>query len=133
MLTSLVMRKIQTKTPVMYHSYQSEWLIKKSINSKCWRGHGGKGTFIHCLWEHKLVQSLEKIVRSFLRGFPGGSVVKNLPANAGDVGSIPQSGRSPGGGNGNPLQISCLENSTDRGAWRATGHGVAKSQTRLSD
>ena len=53
-------------------------------------------------------------------GFPGGSVVKSPPANAGDtgdVGSIPVSGRSPGGGNGNLLQYSCLENSMDRGAW----------------
>ena len=49
-------------------------------------------------------------------GFPGGSVVKNPPANAGDAGSIPGSGRSPGVGNGNPLQYSCLENLTDRGA-----------------
>ena len=57
---------------------------------------------------------------------------KNLPANAGDVrdmGSVPGLGRSPGGGNGNPLQYSCLENSMDRGDWRATVHGVAKSQT----
>ena len=49
-----------------------------------------------------------------LLGFPGGSVVQNQPANAGDVGSIPGSRRSPGGGNGNPLQYSCLENSMDR-------------------
>ena len=49
--------------------------------------------------------------------FPGGSVVKNLPANAGDPGSIPGPGRSPGEGNDNPLQYSCLENSMDRGAW----------------
>ena len=62
-------------------------------------------------------------------------VVKNLPANAGDArdtGSIPGSGRSPGGGNGNPIQYSCLENSMDRGAWQATVHGVAKSRTWLS-
>ena len=59
-------------------------------------------------------------------GFPGGSVVKNPPANAGDTSSIPRSGRSPGGGNGNPLQDSCLENSMDRGAWQAIVHGVAK-------
>ena len=54
------------------------------------------------------------------RGFPGGTVVKNLPVNAGDtgdMGSIPGSGRSPGGGHGSPLQYSCLENPTDRGAW----------------
>ena len=55
--------------------------------------------------------------------------VKNVPANAGDAGLIPGSGRSPGGGNGNPLQYSCLENPMDRGAWGATVHGVAKSQT----
>ena len=66
-------------------------------------------------------------------GFPGDSVVKNPPANAGDAGSIPGSGRSPGGGNGNPLQYSCLENSMDRGAWQATVHGVTKSQTWLSN
>ena len=65
-------------------------------------------------------------------GLPGGSVVKNLPANAGDardVGLIPGSGRSPGEGNGNPLQYSCLENSMDRGAWGPTTHGVTRSQT----
>ena len=53
-------------------------------------------------------------------------MVKNLPANAGDVGSISGSGRSPGGGNDNPLQYSCLENRMDRGAWQATVHRVAK-------
>ena len=61
--------------------------------------------------------------------FPGGSVVKNPAANAGDLGLIPGPGGSPGGGNGNPLQYSGLENPTDRGAWQATVHGVAKSQT----
>ena len=60
-------------------------------------------------------------------GFPGGSVVKNLPANIGDMGLIPGLGRSPGEGNGNPLQYSCLGNSMDRGAWWATVHGVADS------
>ena len=58
-------------------------------------------------------------------------VVKNLPANAGDLGSIPGLGRAPGEGNGNPLQYSCLENPMDRGAWWATVHGVTKSRTRL--
>ena len=66
-------------------------------------------------------------------GFPGGSVVKNLPANAGDMGLIPGSGRSPGEGNGNPVQHSCLENSIDRGAWQATAHGIEKSWTGLSN
>ena len=59
-------------------------------------------------------------------GFPGGPVVKNLPANAGDVGSVPGSGRSPGEENGNPLQYSCLGNPMDRGAWQTTVHGIAK-------
>ena len=60
-------------------------------------------------------------------------MVKNPPANAGDAGLIPGSGRSPEGGNGNPLQYSCLENSVDRGTWWATVHGVSKSRTWLSD
>ena len=62
-------------------------------------------------------------------GFPGGSMVKNLPANSGDVVSIPGSGRSPGEGNGNPLQYSCLGNSMDNGVWQATVYWVSKSQT----
>ena len=64
--------------------------------------------------------------------FPSGSVVKNLPASAGDMGFIPRLERFPGVGNGNPLQYSCLENSMDRGVWWATVHGVAKSQIWLS-
>ena len=68
------------------------------------------------------------------RGFPGGTLaVKNLPAKAGDAASIPGSGRSPGRGNGNPLQDSSLGNPLDRGAWLATVHGVTKSQTGLSN
>ena len=66
-------------------------------------------------------------------GSPGGSAVKNPPADAGDPGSVPESGRSLGEGNNNPLQYSWLENSIDRGAWWATVHRVAKSQIRLSD
>ena len=66
-------------------------------------------------------------------GFPASSVAKNLPANEGDMGLIPGSGRSPGVGNGNPLQYSYLENSIDRGAWWATVPGAAKSWTRLSN
>ena len=65
------------------------------------------------------------------KGFPGGSVVKSPPANAGDTDLIPGSGRSPREGNGNPLQYSCLGNPMDRGAWRAAVHGAAKSQTWL--
>ena len=64
--------------------------------------------------------------------FPGGTVVKNLPVNTGDaggLGSIPGSGRSPRKGNSSPLKYSCLENSIDRGAWWATVNGVTKGQT----
>ena len=67
------------------------------------------------------------------RVFPGGSVVKNPPANAGDMGYIPHSGRSPGEGNGNPFPVFLPGKSMDRGAWWAAVHGVTKSQTRLSD
>ena len=59
-------------------------------------------------------------------GFPDGSVIKNPPANTGDVGLILELGRSPGEGNGNPVQHFCLGNPMDRGAWQATVHGVAK-------
>ena len=95
------------------------------------------------------VPTWEVLVRSFIvngstvgllklgcvQGFLGGSV-KNPPGSGGDTretGSIPGSGRSPREGNGNPLQYSCLGNSMDRGAWWATVHGVAKSQTQLSN
>ena len=66
-------------------------------------------------------------------GFPGGLMVKNPSANAAVAGSIPGSGRSPGEGNGKPLQYSCLENPMDRGAWWATVHGVSESQIQLSN
>ena len=67
------------------------------------------------------------------KDFPGGSEVKASAYNVGDLGSIPGSGRSSGEGNGNPFQYYCLENLVDRGTWRATVHGFAKSQTQLSD
>ena len=76
-----------------------------------------------CIWE------IEVLIR--IKGFPGGSAAKNSPANAGDSGSVPELGRSSEGGNGKPLQCSCLGNPMDQGAWRATVHGVTKSQTRL--
>ena len=77
---------------------------------------------------------LSKSFRAKLElGFPGGSEVKVSACNVGDLGSIPGSGRSPGEGNGNPLQYSGLENPMDGGAWWATAHGVAKSRTQLSD
>ena len=66
-------------------------------------------------------------------GFLGASVVKNPPANGEDAGLIPGSGKSSGERNGNSLQYSCLGNPMDRGAWQATVHGVAESQTGWSD
>ena len=72
-------------------------------------------------------------ITSFPGRFPGSSDGKVSVCNAGDLGSIPGSGRSPGVGSGNPVQYSCLENSMDGEAWWATVHGVAKSQTRLSN
>ena len=67
-----------------------------------------------------------------IHGFSGDVVVKNLPANTGDIGDlglIPGSGGLPGGGNGSPVQYTCLENPMDRGAWCAVVHGVTKSWT----
>ena len=61
--------------------------------------------------------------------FPGGTMLKNPPANAGDVGLIPWSEKSPGVENGNLFQYSCMENLLDRGAWRATNHMITRSQT----
>ena len=66
------------------------------------------------------------------QGFPGGSDGKESACNAGDMGSIPGLGRSPGGGHSNALQYSCLENPMDRVAWGATVHRVARSQTRMN-
>ena len=83
--------------------------------------------------ESETTEQLTTATKSIRRGFPGGSLVKNPPANAGNAGSIPGSGRSLGVGNGNPLQYSCLGNPMTRGAWWATGHGVAKSQIWLRD
>ena len=68
-----------------------------------------------------------------LLGLLGGSDGKESACNAGDLGSVPGVGRSPGGGHGNPLQDSCLDNHMDRGVWWATVHEITKSQTRLSD
>ena len=73
------------------------------------------------------------ILNNDLVGFPGSSDSKVTAYNVGNLDSIPGSGRSPGEGNGHPLQYSCLENPMDRAAWGATVHGVAKSRTRLSD
>ena len=86
--------------------------------------------FSNCLLVRYIYIRIQLIFYIDRKGFPAGAVEK-VPTNAGDArdaGSIPGSGRSPGEGNGNPLQYSCLENSMDRGAWQAAVRGVAKSQ-----
>ena len=80
-------------------------------------------------WDRILESSSFKKQEVPLWGFPGGSDSKESAYNAGELGLIPGSGRSPGEGNGYPLQYSCLENSMDKGPWRATVHGFAKSWT----
>ena len=87
-----------------------------------------KGGYIHISMADSFCYTIERNM-----GFPGGLDDKESACNAGDQGWTPGSGRSPGVGNGNPLQYSCLENSMDRGAWQATDHGVAKSRTQLGN
>ena len=85
--------------------------------------------------EQDLTSDILMFYSNFPLAIPGGAVVKYLPANAGDArdtSPIPGLGRSPGGGNGHPLQYSCLENPRDRGAWWAIVHGAEKSRTHLS-
>ena len=79
------------------------------------------------------IDATMKVTKKTDLGFSDSSVGKESTCNAGDPSSIPGSGRSSGKGIGYPLQYSCLENSMDRGAWKATVHGVTKSRTRLSD
>ena len=96
--------------------------------------HGQRSLAGYSPWDHRASDTTEQLNSYIL---PGGTVDKNPPANAGDirdVDPIPPWGRSPGEGNGNPLQYSCLEYPMDRGAWRVTTHGVAKeSGMTLSD
>ena len=121
---------VHLDTPFYRHDFchHSKETILMSLNStvgfSCIWHVPVRCTFIHSFHKPNVFIRLLLYVRL---GFPGGSVVKNLPANAGDAGSILGLGRSPGEGSGNPLQYSCLENPMDRGAWWATVHGVAMS------
>ena len=83
-------------------------------------------------WPTQYFQKFKKSTAGY-KGFPDASVGKESVCNAGDTGSISGSGRSPGGGNGNSLQYSKLENLTDRGAWQIAVQRITKSQTGLSD
>ena len=101
--------------------------------------------YIICVFIHSVYRCIHKTKLPYVyayvyisinlkyKGFPGGSGGKESACNAGDPGSIPGSGGSPGEGNANPLQYSCLGNPMDRGSWWAIAHGVAKSWTQLSD
>ena len=86
-----------------------------------------------CAEEFRLHLILERVTNTFFCASLAAQTVKEFVCNAEDVSSIPASGRSPGEGNGYPLEYSCLENFMDRGSWQATVHGVAKNQTRLSN
>ena len=91
------------------------------VNSDFWAGS--------CMWDFGTLgrdTGWRYKSGSYQQGFPSGSDGKESTCNAGDPGSIPGSGRSPGGGSGNPLQYSCLENSMDRGAWWAIVHGIIR-------
>ena len=88
-------------------------------------------TPLRLLLLHKALECLGFCVHCLRVGFSGGSDSKESVCSAGDAGSIPGSGRSPGRGHGNPLQYSCLENSMDTGPWWATVYGVAKSRAQL--
>ena len=130
---------------------QGEWLLirpktrERSWGCGCSKNNAAYDDTSHCRMQracqlgrgqsllNTVLQQIKTL--SYIRGFPSGTVVKNLPANVGgerDTGAIPRLGRSLGEGKGNPLQYYCLENTTDSGVWRATVHGVAKSQTRIS-
>ena len=108
-------------------------MTSRTLYTVKWKGAVCRVWYHFCIkGNHRYVYVSSSIHKKV---FPGFTVVNNPPANSEDAGnsdSIPGLGISPGVGNGKPLQYSCLENSMDRGAWQATVHEVAKSQTRLS-
>ena len=84
-------------------------------------------------WARKIPWRRDVLPTPVFLGFPGGSGSKESTCSVGDLGSIPELGRSPGGGHGNPLQCSCLKNPMDRGAWQVVVHRITKSGTGLSN
>ena len=145
--THLVTPKTEVKTS---WDCASQWQVcgswRSSGKSGCWeccihpecafslQGFRSSFTFFNTILEFFPLNSYTLlnwfITKCWICGLSWWLMVKDPPANAGDVGSIPGSGRSPGEGNGNPLQYSCLGNPTDRGAWRAAVQGVAKELDR---
>ena len=114
------------------------WYFIPAENSMhLWRGQITTFWIFHCEFQPAEIQTICSSVMNLpVIRLLGGLVVKNPPANAGDtgdMGSVPGSGRSPGGKNGSPLPYSCLESPMDRGAWRAAVYSIAKSLTPLSD
>ena len=132
---------------VHWKQWKKHWLRRKEISVSFsalpYMSHMGPGKLIWLSepqFHHLETEDANIYLKGLLRGssekmhveilnFPGGAIGKEAACNAGDPGSTPGSGRSPGEGNDNPLQYSCLENSMDRGGLWATDHGVAKSQT----
>ena len=111
-------------------------MCKIHISNHCSRKHGAGPTVSRAVSSVASVENPRACHPEnpfWTVGFPGGSEVKASASNAGDLGSIPGLRRSPGEGNDNPLQYSCLENPVDGGAWWVTIHGVTKSRTWLSD
>ena len=122
----------QSGLQVTQSATRGSWLLMITFQSID-KGKKRHSSGLRSLSQDADVTKNQKPSLSQLKGFPGGSEVKASARNAEDPGSIPGSGRSPGEGNGNPLQYSCLENPMDGGAWWAAVHGVTKSRTRLSD
>ena len=116
------------------HRVTKSWtrLNRLSMHTRIWRGVSSIAKNISGNG-HQLDSLTIGDENTSFESYPGSSAGNESACNAGDLGLIPGLGRSPGEGNGNPLQYFCLENSMDRGAWRATVHWVAKSQIQLSD
>ena len=117
---------VATTYPAAYFfvfvSFYFHWIS----SSETWRRKCPSHLIVMQIIKQNQKMASDSVVPSKQMGFPGGSEVKNPPANAGELGSIPGSGRSPGEGNGNPLQYSCLGSPIDQGAWQATVHGVVE-------
>ena len=134
-----VSKIFQNYLPRLWNQAENAWDLRSGKSSYVTLGRLLilRLTFLFCKLGTKIVSGIGLLrrLKTFTQvryGFPGDSVVKNLPANAGDLGSVSGSGRSPGEGNGNPLQFSCPEDSTDRGDWRPVVHGVARVRHDLA-